>query len=276
MLFPARWVAITASLVVMTTTVTLQAAALSIDSIRALYLPAFELPKSGQKANNDAVCEIKELPDSNPLAAFVEANDAALEYIASNGRSIVMGHIDPDVKKITNKLLQSELAQDSTFNAAVVPMAARWLQSQGIQVEPASLTGYEDSLWTWEEIWAIGIRFVFVDGRQANGDFQSHFCSGINGIADYPGRKSVGVEAAVFQWIMNDVYADESKIIPLYMNSGRLLRLTSASEDSVTTVLRAQGAMWATLYESDEFHSVLEEGYHLAKSYTPFVIVDDE
>ncbi len=253
-------------------------ARIPIDSLRTLCSQLFSLERSEDQGRIGFATSVVE-PDSNSIfAALVANHELFLGYLLDHsqktygpGNNSFLQIEDGDE---INRAFQSALERDSSFNEWLLPVLAQWLARQGGHVEGFPKVAADTTAWKWDEVFPLAARFIYVDARDTAGQYQTHVCFEINGLADYSGRKNLWVEAFAFDAIVSDIGSENSSIYPEFQRLGKQVRLAAASKDSTTEVLRAQGAMFGLMAQSPVFQSALKTAYAKKNDVLPVRIVD--
>ncbi len=257
-----------------------QSKRVSIDSLRTMCSQLFLLERSEYQGQVGFSTSIVEPESSGVLSGLVDDHELLLGYLLDHSQE-VFGPGNNSLLQIEdgnemNRAFQTALESDSSFNQWMLPLLSRWLRIQGQDIDESFVTKADTSAWTWNEVFPLAARFIYIDGLNGEGQFQAHFCAGINGIDTYEGRKNLWVEAFALEAIMEDLFSDEPGMYEEYQRLGPLAKHSVTESDSAKVVLQAQKAMFDLMTESEVLQRLLRSKYSGVEGILPIRIVESE
>src|SRR5258705_362624 len=117
-----RGVGVVVALILATTATV--AAELTVEQVKAKYAAIFDAPPQKIDGRTYFVMTVKDLPASDVLAGFVNENTELLDYILIHGSGC-------DNAASTRDCVR-KLSRNRSFNAALLPLMARYLDTIGI------------------------------------------------------------------------------------------------------------------------------------------------
>ncbi len=246
---------------------------ISIDSLRTLCSQLFSLERSEYQGQVGFSTSVVELDSNSIFAGLIEDHQLFLGYLLDHSQS-VFGPGNNSLLQIEdsdemNRAFQTALEKDSSFNHWLLPFLARWLAIHGLDTDESFVTGADTSAWTWNEVFLLAARFIYIDGLSREGQLQAHFCAGINGIDDYNGRKNLWVEGLALEAIMDDLSSDESVMYEEYQRLSALAKRSVTDSDSAKAVHQAQAAMFGLMAESEVLQQLLRSRYRSLEGILP-------
>jgi hypothetical protein len=81
----------------------------------------------------------------------------------------------------------------------------------------------------------------------------------VNGLVDEPFDRDPIVEALAFSAINRDIRSPQGTVMGDFTRNLRLMKHLALSKDQEKAVIRAQGAMWRAMSDSDALKTILEQ-----------------
>lgn len=230
---------------------------LTVRDVKGYYQDVFAVESNDQGqtyfllASKDFV-----LPHDHPLAELVAGNQYFFAYLVKNWSTASgrLGAFAGETEFPRN--FYAALQADSSFNELLLPIVARWLKTRN-----GALAGFESDdaprAVPMQRALDIAVRFFYADGVSSDGSLEAHVCVGINGLLDLEGERDPYVESLAYMGINKEMLNSKHGIVEAFLEVYSRANNFDLSTDADTKVLRAQGMMWAGMYEKPALREAL-------------------
>ena len=215
---------------------------------------------------------IDRVPRLSLLGPFLRAHGRLVSYLAAHTRGAEARILnDRDDAVAVRDSVVNVLRTNAAFTERVHGMLAQYWRGRGPVI--AAFATPSPSRISAAQLRRIGARFFYPDRISATGDtLFTHICAGINGISDLPEPVDPLIEAFVFVAVNSAIVLPKSHLMNAFELAGKRAKVTSASRDPNTRILRAQGALWSELERSEALGRAIEVAYAQQRAVLPFRI----
>lgn len=174
-----------------------------------------------------------------------------------------------DLKQIEDSLqlrvaYLNKLKEDSLYNAVM----NEWVQ------KTIDHSGPKDTV-TWDKVLNIAVKYFSIMKINDAGHYVGKICTGINDIKKTEEIRKPFIEAFCFASIVYQVQGPESNIYKDFVSGIKQLYTVNMGIDPNERLLRAQGAMYMLMRNSESLKTMLKDEYERRKQYLPFIIQPD-
>ena len=205
------------------------------------------------------------------LAPFLHAHGRIVWYLATHthgAEARLVGERDDPI--VVRDSVVNALRTNPIFNDRLLQMLSKYWRPLGREVEGYVPPAVSPRV-SVTQLNRVGARFFYPDRISATGDtLFTHICAGINGIGDLPDPVDPLVEAFVFAAVNSVIFQPHSPLMHAFDVASKRAKVTSASKDPATRVLRAQGALWSQLEQSPALADALKTAYAKEEDALPF------
>jgi hypothetical protein len=247
----------------------------TVETIKKEYASIFITKVFHHEDQTFVATTINTLPKNHPLADFVNNNSLYLDYLLSN-----YAKLDRDTFIVLAKdtvVLQNyfvnTLKSDTIFTNYFLEAVNCYLNSVGKKIKnykpQAKLKLTTDSIVT------IASRFFYANALNEKGGAKWNICVGKNGY--HNNKKNLMaplVEAFCFMAIMNDVSAEEFKILPEFKTSIKKVQNTATDKVGNDKLEFYRESMYFEMKQNEKLKNLLLEKYKVKKSMLNFEITD--
>lgn len=223
----------------------------------------FKIEKKKYKDRTYLFPSVNKLPDSEPLGKLVKTNQVAFRYLLTNFSA--MDHKKLKAIEQPEALQEAFIAglrQNTDFvniiNKAVQPS----LNTQQSAPDTASM----------QQVLNIAVKYFNVLRITPKGNYALKVCAGINGIRQTEAKRQPQIEAFCFAAILKNYRNPKGQLRNEMMRVGRKLYEVNLGLKTEDRLLRAQGALFFMMYNSEVLRKVLKDEYDQKKASLPFVL----
>lgn len=203
--------------------------------------------------------------DQGICVAAVVKNSMYIDYLLTNF-SVDANY--QDLLKITDTLLlQKEyitsLQQDTMFVRVMSDLVAKTIEKR-IPKDSISM----------DKLLNVAVKFFSILKITEDGYYAGKVCTGLNDIKKTEKVRKPQLEAFSFSSIMKNYQGTEFNMYDEFVISIKELYKVNLGVDKSERLLRAQGAMYFLMRNSENLKKMLRSEYELNKDILPFVLKD--
>jgi hypothetical protein len=120
----------------------------------------------------------------------------------------------------------------------------------------------------------IAVKFFSVTKALENGNYEGKICVGINSLEATEAERKPMIEAFCFSTLMTG--KGDSLSSKIFVKALKKVIKINLGVDQEERLLRAQGALFALMSESDVLNDLLLEHYAANKEYLPFILKEED
>lgn len=247
----------------------------TVESIKKEYASIFITKVFHHEDQTFVATTINTLPKNHQLAEFVNNNSLYLDYLLSNYARLnrdTLIVLAKDTVVLQNYFVNT-LKSDSTFTNYFLEAVNCYLNSIGKKIKnykpQAKLKLTTDSIVT------IGSRFFYANALNERGGAKWNICVGKNGY--HNNKKNLMaplIEAFCFMTIMNDVSAEEFKILPEFKTNIKKVQDIATDKIGNDKLEFYRENMYLEMKQNEKLKNLLLEKYKSKKSMLNFEIID--
>lgn len=223
----------------------------------------FKVEKQQYKERTFLMTSLKNVPESEPLGKVIKANRVSLRYLLSNFSA--MNHKELKAIKQPKKLQQafiSDLSQNKDFVNIIETALKPSLKPKQTIRDTVSM----------DQVLNIAVKYFNVLRITPKGNYALKVCAGINGIRQTEAKRQPHIEAFCFAAILKNYRNPKGLLRSEVMRVGRKLYKVKLGLKPKERLLRAQGALFFMMYNSEVLRKVLKDAYNEKKASLPFVM----
>lgn len=129
----------------------------------------------------------------------------------------------------------------------------------------------EDTV-SFSSLMDVAVKFFDIKGLTEEGDYKGKVCAGINGIKATVPNRQPHIESFCFSSILEALTSEEYGLYEEFVNGIKDLYSVNLGVDREERVLRAQGAMYFYMKNSEVLQKVIRDSYEKQKDVLPFVL----
>jgi hypothetical protein len=251
---------------------------MSVKDVRDTYTAIFLAQVRNAGRAPSYALRVGHLPDRHVLATLVNENESFFGYLLNNaidtsGLDQVL-HDPVDFHSRFTGILRSS----SRLDAIVIPMVARYLSQEGLE-----LTGLDPSHETLanetrpevelETAASIAARFFYPHEIGPGDQIQAHICAALNGLSDLQRPRDLAVEAFVYSALWRDLRSSRRGVRHEFTDELKRLASLDLSSNLTIRLHRVQGAVWAHMSRSRRVRRALSREYARMERWLPFRLV---
>lgn len=123
-----------------------------------------------------------------------------------------------------------------------------------------------------DEVLNIAVKFFSIEKITPKGEYSARICVGLNSIKNTEDIRMPFVEAFAFHAIMKNLRNEQYDVYNYFIDSIRSIYKLNLGIDKDERLLRAQGALFIQMLQSDKLMKLLEDEYEQNKDVLPFVL----
>lgn len=123
-----------------------------------------------------------------------------------------------------------------------------------------------------DEVLNVAVKFFSIENITPKGEYTARVCVGLNSIKNTEAIRMPFVEAFAFNAIMKNLRNEQYDVYNYFIDSIRGIYKLNLGIDKEERLLRAQGALFIQMLQSDKLKELLEDEYNLNKEVLPFVL----
>jgi len=157
-----------------------------------------------------------------------------------------------------------DLKSDTQFVSIINGMAAQYYNPESFNYDSVSM----------DEVLNIAVKFFHILGINEEGHYLGKMCTGFNNIEETEEQRQPYIEAFSLRAIFDHLGDEEDNIYAEFIDGLKALYTINMGIDTEDRLLRAQGAMYMYMMQSETLKAVITNSYNEKKNYMPFVIED--
>lgn len=162
---------------------------------------------------------------------------------------------------ILQKTVIQQLSKDSIFNSIVKQYVHKVIDK----------TQSKDTV-SLNSIMNIAVKFFNINKITPEGYYSAKICVGINDIKTIEPKRFPFIEAFAFDIIMENLNNETYNIYPYFVKSIERIYQLNLGIDENERLLRAQGALFIQMLQSNQLKQLLQDEYEKKKAILPFIL----
>lgn len=229
------------------------------------YDEFISVQKSSYNGNSYLSIRVTESNKKSCISEWVNSNPAFFDYLLSNFSSNANHAALLDLKDsiAIRKKYFDDLKKDSLFNSIMVDLINKTINKKTPK----------DSI-TMDQLLDIAVKYFSIIRINEDGYYVGKICVGYNDIKKTEKERKPIIEAFAFSSILKHIQSEEFKIYDDFVKSIKELYKINFGIDKEERLLRAQGAMYVLMKNSDQLRKMLKSEYEKQKQYLPFILTE--
>ncbi|MBK6953734.1 MAG: hypothetical protein IPH24_17295 [Crocinitomicaceae bacterium] len=154
-----------------------------------------------------------------------------------------------------------DLKKDSVFNSVMTELIAKSI-SKEIPKDTVSM----------DNLLNIAVKYFSIVGLTEEGYYSGKVCVGLNDIKKTEKERKPFIEAFCFSSILEHYQSEEYSMYDEFVKAIKELYKVNLGIDREEKLLRAQGAMYLLMRNSENLNKMLASEYESNKDYLPFIL----
>ncbi|OJJ19825.1 hypothetical protein BKI52_15190 [marine bacterium AO1-C] len=231
--------------------------------IKESYTQIFSIEQQQYKGRTYYQKRVNELPKSHFLAKWVNTNQQYLYYLLTNFSSLKQSTLkQAATPEERQKLFIQALQKDKGFTQIMETFASQAL---------AKPTQLPDTIGT-NDLMNIAVKYFNIRKINAQDKYALKVCGGLNGIRATETKRSPQLEAFCFSTILRNFANPKSGLRAEVIKNAQKLYDLNLGVDKKDRLLRAQGALFMLMRNSETLQKILLKEYKTKQNTLPFVI----
>jgi hypothetical protein len=214
------------------------------------------------------------LPAGDPLAPLVNPNLLFFEFLGWWGTT---PHLTDITRQHPGSAAVREFAavmrRDTTFNAAFIGVAGRYLAARGIRAARYDPSRPRPAI-PMSDVMELAARYFYPAAIRPDGSIETHICVATEGLGDLQRPHDLALEALIFAAIRREVATPRFGLREEFGQAARRMSQLDLSSDPRVRLTRAQGFLWGELARSSALRQTVLSEYRSLRDVLPFVIAD--
>lgn len=216
---------------------------------------------------NEKAFLIKSVVETTKKSCFsdlVNTNPMFIDYILTNFSSNenYQNLLElTDSITIRNKYLQ-DLRKDSLFNSVMIDLVSKTIDNKTPK----------DTI-SMDKLLNVAVKYFSIMRLTEEGHYVGKVCVGLNDIKKTESERKPFIEAFSFSSILKHYQGEEYSLYDEFVKAIKELYKVNLGIDKNEQLLRAQGAMFLLMRNSENLKKMLKSEYKKQKEYLPFVLI---
>ncbi|EKB04163.1 hypothetical protein HMPREF9711_02015 [Myroides odoratimimus CCUG 3837] len=206
---------------------------------------------------------IKEVDSTVKGAEYINKHRLFWDYLVVNFSESLEKNTFASNKEITLSQdgFLSMMKADSIFSPLVEKYSSQVIKKNS-----------EKDTISMDEVLNVAVKFFNIDKITPNGEYSARICTGINDIKDTEIKRKPFIEAFAFYAVRKNLRNEKYDVYNYFIDSIKGIYKLNLGIDKEERLLRAQGALFIQMLQSDKLKELLEDEYNLNKEVLPFVL----
>jgi len=233
-----------------------------IYSVKSVYSEIFRCRKEIYNGREFFTRTTVEIDSTHELSILINTSLKKLDYFLLH--FTIINHQDflqyGDSLELQNKFVKA-LQNDSLFNSVMDKF-----------FNPILNASVPKDTFSLDEVMNIAVKFLYIPGISTKGYYQAKVCTGRNGIIKTEKNRNPNIEAFCFVSIFNNLNNEKYNLYDVFVEEIKKLYKINLGINKKERLLRAQGAIYISMSNSDTLKALLKDEYEKNKSYLPFIL----
>ncbi len=206
---------------------------------------------------------VKEVDSNIKGSEYINKHRLFWEYLVVNfSEPLQENTFDPntEISLLQNNFL-SMMVTDTIFSPLVERYSSQVVKRNSIK----------DTI-SIDQVLNVAVKFFSIEKITPEGDYSARICVGLNGIKNTEAVRMPFVEAFAFYAIMKNLRNEQYNVYTYFINAIKGIYKLNLGIDKEERLLRAQGALFIQMLQSDRLMELLVDEYQKNKDILPFAL----